>query len=128
MNTIDLQADHPLVEAVSKESSIRLKAGFDWASREDCRIKFVGLFDTVCSSLLEARNITLASDCAERVVHLTAKDEWRYFFALTRITNDVEGKQIASTSPNWRCPVATRTLAAVITVVGVYETPIAIRL
>lgn len=96
VNTIDLQADHPLVEAVSKESSIRLKAGFDWASREDCRIKFVGLFDTVCSSLLEARNVMLASDCAERVVHLTAKDEWRYFFALTRITNDVEGKQIAS--------------------------------
>lgn len=96
VNTIDQQADHPLVEAVAKESSIRLKAGFDWASREDCRIKFVGLFDTVCSSLLEARSVTLAPDCAERVVHLTAKDEWRYFFALTRITNDVEGKKIAS--------------------------------
>ncbi|MCS3766465.1 hypothetical protein HNP12_000504 [Aeromonas hydrophila] len=96
VNTIDQQADHPLVEAVAKESSIRLKAGFDWASREDCRIKFVGLFDTVCSSLLEARSVTLTSDCAERVVHLTAKDEWRYFFALTRITNDVEGKKIAS--------------------------------
>lgn len=95
VNTIDQQADHPLVEAVAKESSIRLKAGFDWASREDCRIKFVGLFDTVCSSLLEARSVTLASDCAERVVHLMAKDEWRYFFALTRITNDVEGKKIA---------------------------------
>ncbi|WP_421251589.1 T6SS phospholipase effector Tle1-like catalytic domain-containing protein, partial [Aeromonas sp. 600584] len=96
VNTIDQQTDHPLVEAVAKESSIRLKAGFDWASREDCRIKFVGLFDTVCSSLLEARSVTLAPDCAERVVHLTAKDEWRYFFALTRITNDVEGKKIAS--------------------------------
>lgn len=95
VNTIDQQADHPLVEAVAKESSIRLKAGFDWASREDCRIKFVGLFDTVCSSLLEARSVTLASDCAERVVHLMAKDEWRYFFALIRITNDVEGKKIA---------------------------------
>ncbi|MBP8173358.1 MAG: DUF2235 domain-containing protein [Aeromonadaceae bacterium] len=96
VNTLDQQADHPLVEAVAKETSIRLKAGFDWASREDCRIKFVGLFDTVCSSLLEARSVTLAPDCAERVVHLTAKDEWRYFFALTRITNDVEGKKIAS--------------------------------
>ncbi|WP_429218827.1 T6SS phospholipase effector Tle1-like catalytic domain-containing protein [Aeromonas veronii] len=95
VNTLDQQADHPLVEAVAKETEIRLKAGFDWASREDCRIKFVGLFDTVCSSLLEARSVTLASDCAERVVHLTAKDEWRYFFALTRITNDVEGKKIA---------------------------------
>jgi hypothetical protein len=95
VNTIDQQADHPLVEALAKESSIRLKAGFDWASREDCRIKFVGLFDTVCSSSLEARSVTLAPDCAERVVHLTAKDEWRYFFALTRITNDVEGKKIA---------------------------------
>lgn len=96
VNTIDQQAVHPLVEAVAKETSIRLKAGFDWASREDCRIKFVGLFDTVCSSSLEARSVTLAPDCAERVVHLTAKDEWRYFFALTRITNDVEGKKIAS--------------------------------
>ncbi len=96
VNTLDQQADHPLVEAVAKETSIRLKAGFDWASREDCRIKFVGLFDTVCSSLLEARSVTLAPDCAERVVHLMAKDEWRYFFALTRITNDVEGKKIAS--------------------------------
>lgn len=96
VNTLDQQADHPLVEAVAKETSIRLKTGFDWASREDCRIKFVGLFDTVCSSLLEARSVTLAPDCAERVVHLTAKDEWRYFFALTRITNDVEGKKIAS--------------------------------
>lgn len=95
VNTLDQQADHLLVEAVAKETEIRLKAGFDWASREDCRIKFVGLFDTVCSSLLEARSVTLASDCAERVVHLTAKDEWRYFFALTRITNDVEGKKIA---------------------------------
>lgn len=95
VNTLDQQAAHPLVEAVAKETEIRLKAGFDWASREDCRIKFVGLFDTVCSSLLEARSVTLASDCAERVVHLTAKDEWRYFFALTRITNDVEGKKIA---------------------------------
>lgn len=95
VNTLDQQADHPLVEAVAKEASIRLKAGFDWASREDCRITFVGLFDTVCSSLLEARSVTLAPDCAERVVHLTAKDEWRYFFALTRITDDAAGKQIA---------------------------------
>ncbi|RKJ88045.1 DUF2235 domain-containing protein [Aeromonas veronii] len=96
VNTLDQQANHPLAEAVTNAPEIRLKAGFDWASREDCRIKFVGLFDTVCSSLLEARSVTLASDCAERVVHLTAKDEWRYFFALTRITNDVEGKKIAS--------------------------------
>lgn len=95
VNTLDQQADHPLVEAVAKETDIRLKAGFDWASREDCRITFVGLFDTVCSSLLEARSVTLAPDCAERVVHLTAKDEWRYFFALTRITDDAAGKQIA---------------------------------
>jgi hypothetical protein len=95
VNTLDQRADHPLVEAVANEASIRLKAGFDWANRDDCRIKFVGLFDTVCSSLLEARSVTLAPDCAERVVHLTAKDEWRYFFALTRITDDAAGKQIA---------------------------------
>ncbi len=45
--------------------------------------------------MFNKRNVTLAPDCAERVVHLIAADEWRYFFALTRITDDVAGNQIA---------------------------------
>ncbi|MFQ2290970.1 T6SS phospholipase effector Tle1-like catalytic domain-containing protein [Aeromonas enteropelogenes] len=95
VNMIDQQANHLLAEAVGSESTIKLKAGFDWASREDCRIKFVGLFDTVCTAMFNKRNVTLAPDCAERVVHLIAADEWRYFFALTRICNDIAGAKIA---------------------------------
>ncbi|MDM5087545.1 DUF2235 domain-containing protein [Aeromonas bestiarum] len=95
VNMLDQQANHLLADAIGNESTIKLKAGFDWANREDCRIKFVGLFDTVCTAMFNKRNVTLAPDCAERVVHLIAADEWRYFFALTRITDDVAGNQIA---------------------------------
>lgn len=95
VNMLDQQANHLLADAIGSENTIKLKAGFDWASREDCRIKFVGLFDTVCTAMFNKRNVTLAPDCAERVVHLVAADEWRYFFALTRITDDVAGTQIA---------------------------------
>ncbi|MCS3457538.1 hypothetical protein M2366_003654 [Aeromonas sp. BIGb0405] len=94
VNIIDQQAEHLLAEAVGSENAIRLKAGFDWASREDCRIKFVGLFDTVTTSA-KKRHVTLSPDCAERVVHLIAADEWRYFFALTRISDDIAGANIA---------------------------------
>ncbi|WP_421207788.1 T6SS phospholipase effector Tle1-like catalytic domain-containing protein [Aeromonas enteropelogenes] len=95
VNMIDQQSNHLLAQAVGSEHTIKLKAGFDWASREDCRIKFVGLFDTVCTAMFNKRNVTLAPDCAERVVHLIAADEWRYFFALTRICNDIAGAKIA---------------------------------
>ncbi|WDF95754.1 T6SS phospholipase effector Tle1-like catalytic domain-containing protein [Aeromonas dhakensis] len=95
VNMLDQQANHLLADAIGNENAIKLKASFDWASREDCRIKFVGLFDTVCTAMFNKRNVTLAPDCAERVVHLIAADEWRYFFALTRISNDIAGAKIA---------------------------------
>lgn len=95
VNMLDQQANHLLSDAIGSENTIKLKAGFDWASREDCRIKFVGLFDTVCTAMFNKRNVTLAPDCAERVVHLIAADEWRYFFALTRISDDIAGAKIA---------------------------------
>lgn len=95
VNMLDQQSNHLLADAIGNENAIKLKAGFDWASREDCRIKFVGLFDTVCTAMFNKRNVTLAPDCAERVVHLIAADEWRYFFALTRISNDIAGAKIA---------------------------------
>ncbi|HEH9404316.1 TPA: DUF2235 domain-containing protein [Aeromonas bestiarum] len=94
VNMIDQQAGHLLAESVERDHAITLKAGFDWTSRNDCRIKFVGLFDTVTTSA-KKRHVTLSPDCAERVVHLVAADELRYFFALTRITDDVAGNQIA---------------------------------
>lgn len=95
VNTIDQQGNHLLVGAMAGLSALTLKHGFNWASREDVRIRFVGLFDTVVTSQIMERDITLAPDCADRVVHLIAKDEWRMNFASTRITDDVQGTQIA---------------------------------
>lgn len=63
VNRIDQKGDHPLVEAMAADPDIPLKAGFDWACRDDVRIQFVGLFDTVVSSYLWGkRNVTLAPD------------------------------------------------------------------
>ncbi|WP_323937167.1 T6SS phospholipase effector Tle1-like catalytic domain-containing protein [Aeromonas hydrophila] len=97
VNRIDKKGDHPLVEAIANAPEIRLKAGFDWSSRDDVRIQFVGLFDTVVSSYLWGkRSVVLDPDCAERVVHIVAADEWRFHFDLTRITDDAAGTEIAS--------------------------------
>ncbi|MEQ9869549.1 DUF2235 domain-containing protein, partial [Pectobacterium odoriferum] len=94
VNVIDQKADHPLVQAVANTTTIRLKAGFDWANRDDVRITFVGIFDTVASSYHPSLNIRLQDDCAERVVHLTALDEVRKHFPLTRITPTAIGTSI----------------------------------
>ncbi|WP_323658793.1 DUF2235 domain-containing protein [Pectobacterium versatile] len=96
VNVIDQKADHPLVQAVANTESIRLKAGFDWANRDDVRITFVGIFDTVASSYHPSLNIRLQDDCAERVVHLTALDEVRKHFPLTRVTPTAIGTSIPS--------------------------------
>ena len=93
VNVIDQKADHPLVKAIANNPNIRLKEGFDWASRGDVRFTFVGLFDTVVSSYNSRVNINLKADCAKRVVHLTAHDEVRKHFPLSRIT-DIAGKNI----------------------------------
>ncbi|MDM5061759.1 DUF2235 domain-containing protein [Aeromonas salmonicida] len=95
VNVVDQKADHPLVKAVASDPAIRLKAGFDWASRDDVRIAFVGLFDTVKSSFNPGVNIRLNAESAERVVHLTALDEVRKHFPLSRITPDAAGTSIA---------------------------------
>ncbi|WP_310597180.1 phospholipase effector Tle1 domain-containing protein [Aeromonas aquatica] len=89
VNTIEQKATHPLAKAMANNPDIRLKAGFDWASRDDVRFTFVGLFDTVVSSYNSRVNVNLKSDCAQRVVHLTAQDEVRKHFPLSRI---IEGR------------------------------------
>jgi hypothetical protein len=94
VNVIDKKADHPLAQAIANSPNIRLKAGFDWASRDDVRFTFVGLFDTVVSSYNPNVNVQLKADCAERVVHLTALDEVRKYFPLSRITEDAAGASI----------------------------------
>ncbi|AXV35514.1 hypothetical protein BFW41_16840 [Aeromonas hydrophila] len=91
VNTIDQKSDHPLAQAMANSPDIRLKAGFDWASRDDVCFTFVGLFDTVVSSYNPDVNVQLKADCAERVVHLTALDEVRKYFPLSRITEDAAG-------------------------------------
>ncbi|MBL0897037.1 phospholipase effector Tle1 domain-containing protein, partial [Pectobacterium atrosepticum] len=60
----------------------------------DVRITFVGIFDTVASSYHPSLNIHLQDDCAERVVHLTALDEVRKHFPLTRVTPTAIGSSI----------------------------------
>ncbi|WP_323634759.1 DUF2235 domain-containing protein [Pectobacterium polaris] len=94
VNVIDQKADHPLAQAVANTATMRLKAGFDWANRDDVRIAFVGIFDTVASSYHPSVNIRLRDDCAERVVHLTALDEVRKHFPLTRVTPTAIGTSI----------------------------------
>ncbi|WP_235434505.1 phospholipase effector Tle1 domain-containing protein [Pectobacterium atrosepticum] len=94
VNVIDQKTDHPLVQAIANTPTIRLKAGFDWANRDDVRITFVGIFDTVASSYHPSLNIHLQDDCAERVVHLTALDEVRKHFPLTRVTPTAIGSSI----------------------------------
>lgn len=96
VNVIDQKADHPLVKAIANNPNIRLKAGFDWASRGDVRFTFVGLFDTVVSSYNSRVNVNIKADCAQRVVHLTAQDEVRKHFPLSRITSDAVGTSIPS--------------------------------
>lgn len=94
VNVIDQKNDHPLVQAIANNEAIRLKAGFDWSSRENVRIAFVGIFDTVVSSFNSRVNTRLRDDSAERVVHLTALDEVRKHFPLTRITPTAAGTSI----------------------------------
>lgn len=94
VNVIDQKTDHHLVHSMANSPNIRLKAGFDWASRDDVRFTFVGLFDTVVSSYNRSVNVQLKADCAERVVHLTALDEVRKYFPLSRITEDTAGARI----------------------------------
>lgn len=95
VNTLDQQGGHLLAKAIAQFTALTLKDRFDWASRDDVRIRFVGLLDTVVTSQLMTRDVVLTPDSADRVVHLIANDEWRMNFASTRITDDVEGKLIA---------------------------------
>ncbi|OSN03146.1 T6SS phospholipase effector Tle1-like catalytic domain-containing protein [Lonsdalea iberica] len=94
VNVIDQKNDHPLVQAIADDEAIRLKSGFDWSNRQDVRIAFVGIFDTVVSSFNSRVNTRLRDDSAERVVHLTARDEVRQHFPLTRITPTAAGTSI----------------------------------
>lgn len=72
-----------------------LPADFDWA--RDVQINFIGLFDTVAAINAPLKgdfsvndynpgvNLYLPADCARKVLHITARDERRWQFALNRV-------------------------------------------
>ncbi|NQD96811.1 DUF2235 domain-containing protein, partial [Pseudomonas sp. CrR25] len=86
----------PLGELL-RPGKVRLAAGFDWQA--DVAINFIGLFDTVAAiggwddwgDPADANNgncdLYLSPNCAQQVVHLVARDEYRRNFALNRVAS-----------------------------------------
>jgi type VI secretion system secreted protein VgrG len=77
-----------------------LSSNFNWRLKTDITINFIGLFDTVASianpglfdftganSRNPGVNLRLPDDCANKVVHLVARDEIRENFALNSLGN-----------------------------------------
>lgn len=75
-----------------------LSSNFNWRIKTDVTINFIGLFDTVASianpwvldftganSRNPFLNLRLPDDCANKVVHLVARDEIRENFALNSL-------------------------------------------
>ncbi|QVW23266.1 type VI secretion system tip protein VgrG [Pseudomonas hormoni] len=75
-----------------------LSSNFNWRVKTDVTINFIGLFDTVASianpwvldftganSRNPFLNLRLPDDCANKVVHLVARDEIRENFALNSL-------------------------------------------
>jgi type VI secretion system secreted protein VgrG len=75
-----------------------LSSNFNWRLKTDVTINFIGLFDTVASianpwvldftganSRNPFANLKLPDDCANKVVHLVARDEVRENFALNSL-------------------------------------------
>lgn len=77
------------------ELGIPLVNDFDWQSKEYVKNKFVGVFDTVeAAPNMPDWKIGVHSDMVERLVHLCAADEYRFFFPLTRVSDDSIGETI----------------------------------
>ncbi len=77
------------------ELDIPLVSDFDWKSKEYVKNKFVGVFDTVeAAPNMSDWKIGVHSDMVERLVHLCAADEYRFFFPLTRVSDDSKGETI----------------------------------
>ncbi|MBE1162187.1 PAAR domain-containing protein [Dyella acidiphila] len=93
INQINLKEHGPLSRAIAV-SKLKLAPGFDWGAH--IRVGFAGLFDTVAHvgnvkgdpqslALWAGIDICLRKDCADAVVHLTARDEHRLNFPLTSV-------------------------------------------
>ncbi|EJM20869.1 Rhs element Vgr protein [Pseudomonas sp. GM18] len=93
-----LQGEHNILAKSLPTGSPVLSSKFNWRLKTDVTINFIGLFDTVAAianpglfdfSGANSRNpyvnLKLPDDCANKVVHLVARDEVRENFALNSL-------------------------------------------
>ncbi|MBB3241121.1 type VI secretion system secreted protein VgrG [Pseudomonas sp. Tn43] len=93
-----LKGEHSILAKVLPAGSTVLSSDFNWRLTTHITINFIGLFDTVASianpglfdftgtnSRNPGVNLRLPDDCANKVVHLVARDEIRENFALNSL-------------------------------------------
>lgn len=93
-----LKGEHSLLAKALPAGSPLLSSNFNWRLKTDIAINFIGLFDTVAAianpglfdfsgtnSRNPGVNLKLPDDCANKVVHLVARDEIRENFALNSL-------------------------------------------
>jgi type VI secretion system secreted protein VgrG len=93
-----LKGEHSILAKVLPAGSAVLSSDFNWRLTTDITINFIGLFDTVAAiaspglfdftgtnSRNPGVNLKLPDDCANKVVHLVARDEIRENFALNSL-------------------------------------------
>lgn len=93
-----LKGEHGILAKAMPASSPFFSSSFNWRLKSEVSINFIGLFDTVASiakpwlldftganSRNPGVNLKLPSECANKVVHLVARDEVRENFALNSL-------------------------------------------
>jgi type VI secretion system secreted protein VgrG len=93
-----LKGEYSILAAALPTGSPLLSSSFNWRLTSDVSINFIGLFDTVAAianpglfdftganSRNPGVNLRLPDDCANKVVHLVARDEIRENFALNSL-------------------------------------------
>ncbi|RKS20195.1 putative alpha/beta hydrolase family protein DUF2235 [Pseudomonas sp. WPR_5_2] len=93
-----LKGRHSILAKALPAGSPVLSSSFNWRLKSEVSINFIGLFDTVASianpwlfdftganSRNPFINLKLPDDCAKKVVHLVARDEFRENFALNSL-------------------------------------------
>jgi len=95
-----LKGEHSILANALPPGSPALSGGFNWRLYAEVTINFIGLFDTVAAianpwlfdftganSRNPGVNLKLPDGCANKVVHLVARDEIRENFALNSLGN-----------------------------------------
>lgn len=93
-----LKGEHSILAKALPTGSSVLSSNFNWRLKSEVAINFIGLFDTVASivnlgqfdftganSINPGVNLKLLDGCANKVVHLVARDEVRENFALNSL-------------------------------------------